>query len=161
MKIQPDAPKPERSAMVSTKADLRQMKENSRATVDELQAFLRELKGKSPQEMLGLVAASHLIRSCMFATGLVVVGIALGTVLPYAFGEKEVPAEPKTLAAGANEGPPTPPPGAAPAVEPAPEAVTKSVDDPLSTLGVGEEKTAPPDENPLENKKDDFLKDLE
>ena len=33
--------------------------------------------------------------------------------------------------------------------------------DPLSTLGVGEELTAPPDQNPLESKGDDFLKDLE
>ena len=160
MKIQPDNPPPERSAMVSTKADLRQMKENSRATVDELQAFLRELKGKSPQEMLGLVAASHLIRSCILATGLVVAGIALGTVLPYAFGDKEVPAETTTLASGADKAPATAPPETTPPpVEP--EPVAKPLNDPLSTLGVGEEKTAPPDENPLENKKDDFLKDLE
>ena len=46
MKIQPEEPSPERSALASTKADLRQLKTNSRATVQELQAFLRELKGR-------------------------------------------------------------------------------------------------------------------
>ena len=160
MKIQPDTPPPERGAMVSTKADLRQMKENSRATVEELQAFLRELKGKSPQEMLGLVAASHLVRSCVFATGLVAAGIALGTALPYAFGGKESPAKPTPLTAGTIEPSPAPTNPPEP-VKPGPEEVSKPADDPLSTLGVGEERTAPPDENPLEHKEDDFLKDLE
>ena len=39
------------------------LRNNSRATVEELQAFLRELKGKSPQEMLGVVAGSQLFRA--------------------------------------------------------------------------------------------------
>lgn len=151
MKIQPETPAARRSALASTTADLRELKGNSRATVQELQAFLRELKGKSPQEMLGVVAASQLARSLVLSSALVGGGILLFTAIPYFFGDdaKEVPAataEPAPVAA--------PPPAAE---KPAAEAKA----DPLSTLGVGEELTAPPDHNPLENKGDDFLKDLE
>ena len=153
MKIQPETSAARRSALASTTADLRELKGNSRATVQELQAFLRELKGKSPQEMLGVVAASQLARSLVLSSALVGGGILLFTAIPYFFGDdaKEVPA------ASAEPAP-------APVVAPPPAADMPTVQakpDPLSNLGVGEELTAPPDQNPLENKGDDFLKDLE
>ena len=153
MKIQPENPANRRGALASTAADLRELKGNSRATVQELQDFLRELKGKSPQEMLGVVAASQLARSLALSSALVGGGILLFTAIPYFLGgdEKAPPA-----AAPAAEPAPAPAP---PAVEPAP--VEEKKPDPLSKLGVGEELAAPPDENPLENKGDDFLKDLE
>lgn len=153
MKIQPESPAARRSALASTAADMRELKGNSRATVQELQTFLRELKGKSPQEMLGVVSASQLARSLMLSTALVGGGILLFTAIPYFFGSdaKEVPAAaaeplPATLA---------PPPPAAMNPPVAAES------DPLSNLGVGEQLNAPPDKNPLESKGDDFLKDLE
>jgi hypothetical protein len=153
MKIQPETPAARRSALASTTADLRELKGNSRATVQELQAFLRELKGKSPQEMLGVVAASQLARSLVLSSALVGGGILLFTAIPYFLGDdaKEIPA-------AAAE--PAPAPVAAPPVVAENPAVEAKAD-PLSTLGVGEELTAPPDQNPLENKGDDFLKDLE
>lgn len=141
-----------RTAMASSKADLRELRDNSRATVGEIQAFLRELKGKSPQEMLGVVAASNLFRSLALSTGLVVSGILLFTAIPYFMGsdEKQAPvSKPPTPVEAPLETPKT----VEPASEPAP--------DPLSKLGVGEELAAPPNTNPLENKGDDFLKDLE
>lgn len=150
MKREPTEP---RTAMASTKADLRELRDNSRATVGEIQAFLRELKGKSPQEMLGVVAASNLFRSIILSTGLVAAGILLFTAIPYVMGgggEKPAPITGKTPPAAAPEKAPEAP---APAAEPAP--------DPLSALGVGEELSAPPNINPLEDKGDDFLKDLE
>ena len=52
-----------RESMASTKADLRELKTNSSATVQELQEFLSQLRGKSPQEMLGVVASSQLFRA--------------------------------------------------------------------------------------------------
>ena len=141
-----------RTAMASSKADLRELRDNSRATVGEIQAFLRELKGKSPQEMLGVVAQSGLFRSLVLSTGLVVGGILLFTAIPYFMGSDEKPAPVSE--------PPAPveaPVGTPKPVEPAPEPAP----DPLSKLGVGEELSAPPNTNPLENKGDDFLKDLE
>lgn len=143
-----------RTAMASTKADLRELRDNSRATVGEIQAFLRELKGKSPQEMLGVVAASNLFRSIVLSTAIVAGSILLFTAIPYFMQGEEKPApvtekpSPPSAAENSPEGP-----APAPAVEPAP--------DPLSALGVGEELSAPPNINPLEDKGDDFLKDLE
>jgi hypothetical protein len=153
MKIHPETPAPRRGALASTAADLRELKGNSRATVQELQAFLRELKGKSPQEMLGVVAASQLARSLALSSALVGGAILLFTAIPYFLGGDEKAAPATTTAV---EPAPAPPP---PAAEPAP--VEEKKPDPLSNLGVGEELTAPPNENPLENKGDDFLKDLE
>ena len=141
-----------RTAMASSKADLRELRDNSRATVGEIQAFLRELKGKSPQEMLGVVAVSNLFRSLVLYTGLVVGGILLFTAIPYFMGSDEKPA-PVSKPPNPVEAPVQTPQPAEPAAEPAP--------DPLSQLGVGEELAAPPNTNPLENKGDDFLKDLE
>jgi hypothetical protein len=151
MKIQPETSAARRSALASTTADLRELKGNSRATVQELQAFLRELKGKSPQEMLGVVAASQLARSLVLSSALVGGGILLFTAIPYFFGDdaKEVPAAVAE-----------PVPVAAPRVV-AEKPPVEVKPDPLSNLGVGEELTAPPDQNPLESKGDDFLKDLE
>lgn len=141
-----------RTAMASTKADLRELRQNSRATVQEIQAFLRELKGKGPQEMLGVVAASNLFRSLVLSTSIVAGGILLFTAIPYFMGGEEEKA-PATVAENkAPEKAPEPAPEQ-PAAEPAP--------DPISKLGVGEELSAPPNTNPLDDKGDDFLKDLE
>lgn len=141
-----------RTNMASSKADLRELRDNSRATVSEIQAFLRELKGKSPQEMLGVVAQSGLFRSLVLSTALVAGGILIFTAIPYFMGGDEKPAPVAEKPAPAEAPVETPQP-VEPAAEPAP--------DPLSKLGVGEELSAPPNTNPLENKEDDFLKDLE
>jgi hypothetical protein len=107
MKIQSEDPGARRSALASSAADLRELRGNSRATVQELQAFLRELKGKSPHEMLGVVAASHLARSLVLSTGIVVGAILLFTAIPYFCGAKETPAP---VEAGAPPVPVQPPP---------------------------------------------------
>ena len=150
MNINPTDSKPNRSAMASTKADLRELRGNSHATVQEIQAFLRELKGKSPQEMLGAVAANGLFRSLIISTGIITAAILLFTVIPFLSADKK-PAPPIAEKAPIRE---TPKPEA-----PAPEKPAEP--DPLSKLGVGEEIAAPPGTNPLEDKSDDFLKDLE
>lgn len=158
-------PAPKRSALASPKADLRELKGNSRATVAELKEFLHELKGKSPQEMLGVVAGSQLIRALILSTTLVFAAIIVFTVIPFFFGEK--PNGESGIASRSDDNPtqeptppdPTPTPPQPP--EPAPEPAPVPEPDPLSKLGVGEELQAPPDKNPLENSKDDFLKDLE
>lgn len=139
--------------MASTKADLRELKGNSQATVQEIQAFLRELKGKSPQEMLGLVASSNLFKSLILSTVIVAGGILLFTAIPYFMADEEPAAAEKV-------GEKTQPaPEETPA--PAPEPVVAEEADPIDSLGIGEEIPAPPGVNPLESTSDDFLKDLE
>jgi len=145
--------------MASTKSDLRELNTNSKATVAELKSFLRELKGRTPQEMLGVVAASQLIRALATSTLLVGVGILIFTAVPFFLsgGEEATAATPESEAVTPDASPP-PPPEASPTT-PAPIEATPG--DPLSKLGVGEEKAAPANVNPLENQSDDFLKELE
>lgn len=140
-----------RNSMASTKADFRELRANSSATVKELQEFLRELKGRSPQEMLGVVASSQLFRAIIVSTILVAITIVALTAAPYYLDEK--PEEVEPIAA---QPAPTPEPTSAkPAQAPAP---TKTPDDKApKTLGVNEVLTAPPNENPLENSNENFL----
>ncbi len=143
-----------RTTMASAKADLRELKANSSATVQELQLFLRELKGKSPPEMLGIVASSQLIRAIVLSVILVIVAIFALTAIPYFFGNKESPdpeqpivTNPVTPAAEPKQANPTPK-----QIKPA---------EPLAPLGVNEKKNAPANVNPLEDDGGSFLKDLE
>lgn len=144
----------QRTALASTKADLRELKSNSSATVAELRQFLSELKGRSPQEMLGMVAASQLFRALILSTLLVAGAILALTAIPYFLAPEE---EPAAAPVATNPEP-------APAPEPAPEpAPAEPVPEPdlLDNLGVGEELPAPPNKNPLEDSGEDFLEDLE
>lgn len=148
----------ERSSLASTKADLRELKTNSSATVQELQQFLRELRGKSPQEMLGVVASSQLMRATILAFVLVTAVIFVLTAFPYFFGD-EPAAEPEPESRPAVSATPVP---VTPINEPQSRPLeTQETPGPLAPLGVNEKLPAAPNENPLEDKGEDFLKDLE
>ena len=140
--------------MASTKADLRELKANSSATVQELQLFLRELKGKSPPEMLGIVASSKLIRAIILSVILVIVAIFALTAIPYFLGNKETPDPEQTIVT--NSVTPAPEPKEA---KPTPNQTKPA--EPLAPLGVNEKKNAPANVNPLEDDGGSFLKDLE
>ncbi|MDG1671020.1 MAG: hypothetical protein P8M08_14390 [Akkermansiaceae bacterium] len=145
-----------RVAMASTKADLRELKSNTNATVQELQQFLRELKGKSPQEMLGVVASSQLFRSTIISVILVTIALFALTAIPYFLqGDEPAPTEVTAVAM------PAPPAPAPTPVTPAPKPADPSTPDSLKPLKVNETITAPSNSNPLEDKGGDFLKDLE
>ncbi|MBL6923213.1 MAG: hypothetical protein ISR39_13690 [Akkermansiaceae bacterium] len=157
MKGKTDNSDTSRVAMASTKADLRELKSNTNATVQELQQFLRELKGKSPQEMLGVVASSQLFRSTIISVILVAIALFALTAIPYFLqSDKPAPSEEAVVT-------PTP---AAPPSAPTPAATVPKPADPntpesLKPLKVNETITAPSNSNPLEDKGGDFLKDLE
>ena len=143
-----------RTSMASTKADFRELKANSTATIQELQEFLRQLKGKSPQEMLGVVTTSQLFRATILSIILVTATIFALTAFPYFFGEEPAPAV---------EAVATPPSPAAPVDVPKtniPETPSDPID-PIDPLGVNDKLPASPNSNPLEDKEEDFLKDLE
>ncbi len=59
------------------------LKEHGAATVDELKDFLQGMKGKSAQEVLGVIAQSGLIRGVTQATVATIVLVAAFTVGPY------------------------------------------------------------------------------
>jgi hypothetical protein len=153
--------------MANARSEIRNLRENSNATVAELKAFLRQLQGRSPQEMLGIVAGSQLIRAICISTAIVLAGGLLCTAIPFALGgdKKKEPAAARQTAGPTAPEPALPAPaGTTPApVNPAdgtnnPLSATKPD---LSNLGVTEEKQAPPDRNPLENTRDNFLDGLE
>ncbi len=142
-----------RTSMASTQADFRELKANSSATVQELQEFLRQLRGKSPQEMLGVVATSQLFRATILSVVLVTGAILVLTAFPYFFGEEPATAPEPVVAAPAAPNP------APPVI--APKVATPEAPDPLAPLGVNGQLPAAPNKNPLEDKGENFLKDLE
>ena len=142
-----------RTSLASTKADFRELKTNSNATLQELQEFLRQLKGKSPQEMLGVVATSQLFRATILSTILVTVGIFGLTAFSYFLGEEPAPTTEPVVALPAE---PIPEPAV-----PELKVTTPEAPDPIDPLGVNDQLPAPPNKNPLEEKGEDFLKDLE
>jgi len=75
-------PTPEQPAMpgFGIARDLRHLKTHSAASVAELREFLAQTRGRRPQEVLGLVAGSHLMRSVAVATLGAVLVLTVGSV---------------------------------------------------------------------------------
>ena len=148
--------------------DIKKVQVNSTAVGAEIGEFLEQMRGRSPQEMLGLVAQSDLIRSTTVATvGCAVLILAL-TIIPHMLRE-EAPVKADAKAETPATQPATPP-GATTTPDPATAAATKSdtgdpkgtTDDPnkvAKTLGIGDVKTGQPDIDPFKNTDDDLLKD--
>ena len=57
--------------------DLDRLKSDAGATAAEIREFLGQMRGRSPQEMIGLVAESGLTRSMFLATFLFVLSLAV------------------------------------------------------------------------------------
>jgi hypothetical protein len=133
--------------------DLRNLKTNGSASLAELQAFLGTLRGRSPQEVIGIVSTSLLVQSLVISTVATIGILAVFTVLPYL-----IYGPPKTQTAAAKA------PAAAPADEGKTPAASSSNEAPAATdptkpdvakatkaLGLDDTKTADPNKNPLES----------
>lgn len=148
-------------------ADFRRLRSEGGATAEELNDFIRQLRGRRPQEVLGMVAQSGLMQATLVATIGCIGLMALLTVGPYAWS-KLVSGEPekadKPAAAVAGEQPTAANPSGANAVASGEQAGTPGVaaedQEILDKLGVGETKEADPTKNPLEDQVDDLLDDL-
>lgn len=147
--------------------DLKRLKSDGAATVAELRQFLGQMHGRSPQEVLGLVAKSGLTLSILLATFLFAVLLVALTVIPYALRDREAEAAGPAAGQGtvAEEGAAAEPDGSqpAPAASPGGESGTAQPDPDraVDALGIGETRVAEPDENPLENKLDNLLDGIE
>ena len=129
--------------MASMSRDFKNIKRNSATTANELRGFMREMRGKSPAEMLGAIAQSTLVRSLVIATASLAILMLVLTVAPFLMAEKP---DPKVA------GPPKPDSPAETKLNP---AKVKPEIKPLDVLGVGQEKKGKPKEvNPFENKED-------
>ncbi len=147
--------------------DIHRARTGAKASAEELRAFVRDFRGRSPQEMLGLVAASNLIQATLLATVITFIFMAGFTVGPYMM-KKAYPVAAKT-----SKKPAAPAPAPSASAAPAPVAATATAaplavatgtgpatPDVLNTLGIGETKASDPKKNPLEAGGDDLLKDL-
>jgi hypothetical protein len=152
--------------------DLRQLKTHGAASVAELREFLARTRGRSPQQVLGMLAGSHLLRSIGVAAAGALVVLVVCTIVPWWMGDSPAgstpPAKASTAApVEARSGveptfePPTPSTPAAPApaaeAKPSPADAEKAV----QVMGLGETKVADPKKNPLEKNLDNLLDKLE
>ena len=144
--------------------DIKRLKRDGAASAEELREFVSGLHGKSPQEVLGLVAESGLFQATAVATiGIAVVLVAF-TVVPYLF---KGAAPEKTTAKTAAKQPAAAAQAAAQSSAAAPAGTGASADglqpsaDDLKTasavLGLDETKAADPKANPLDKKLDGLL----
>lgn len=83
-------------------ADMKRMKSDASSTAEEVRDFIANLKGRSPQEVLGAVSESGLVQATIQATFGCMVVLVICTVAPWALNSDEaaaVAAEAETAAA--------------------------------------------------------------
>ena len=134
--------------------EMKRLKSNASASTAELREFVRGLRGRSPQEVMGIVSSSALTKSLVTATLATVVLLGALTVIPYAFSGPPKTKAPKptaqeaakseadsakTAAAGSK--------GAANGDIPSEDNLKRA----SKAIGLDETKTADPNKNPLDN----------
>jgi hypothetical protein len=140
------------------KGDVERLKVNSTATAEELRAFVAGLKGRSPQEVLGIVSETGLFRGVAQATVGCIVLVAALTVLPWAFAEEQPDKQPETAASATAE--PTASGAETPAATGTETAATPGQVDPAAAIrAMGEDEVKPADAavDPLDNSLNNLL----
>ncbi len=143
--------------------DVSTLKENGSLTLVELREFLARLKGRSPQEVIGIVSTSLLIRSLLLATFATAAILAVFTVGPYfVYGPVNQPkvSPAKAAAAAAAELAREQPNRSAPSeTANADGNGTPDVERAAKAMGLDETKSADPKKNPLDGPDFDKLLD--
>ena len=75
--------------MSSIRRDVKNLKVNTSSTAAEVRAFLTEMQGKSPREMLGVIAQSSLMSSLVHSTAIIFILLAGFTGLSFALEEEQ------------------------------------------------------------------------
>jgi hypothetical protein len=144
-----EIPSPSRTAFGPLK-DVKGLHVNGSASVAELKEFLASLKGKNPQEVIGLVSSSLLIQSLGIATVATVLFFAVCTVVPYfVYG----PPKAKDLAGKAKETPAAAAKSDSPAQPASSDGAKSNTPDAAKAakaLGIDEIKDSDPTKNPLD-----------
>ncbi len=148
--------------MASLSRDIRNLKSNTSSTAAEVRSFLAEMQGKSPREMLGVIAQSNLASSLLLSTAIICFLLAAFTGLAFAMGDDRAQPTAKST-------------GPSPANQPAEETNGKApigsntdnstpAEKAAKALKVDQEKKGDPKEPNLFNGKnsgDDIVKELE
>jgi hypothetical protein len=163
--------------VIGLSRDIKRMKADTADTVTELRDFIQHLRGKPPEEVLGLVAQSGLVRATTLATVATIALMAVFTIGPYVLAKASpkpkpvapAPAEGQTAASSPADTPEAD--GSAAAGDTATaEATPGSAAGPLTPdqgealldrLGEGDSRDADPSVNPLEDSADDLLDELQ
>lgn len=146
-----------------TMTNLARLKRDGSYSLAELQEFIAQMRGRSPQEVLGMVSASELVRSIGLATLGCIVLMAVLTVGPYMLGKRAPATVTPEATASANTTPPAASPASTDEVPPTATAATDTIPsaaDPSAAakaLNIDEVKTAPADVNPLDTDLDKLL----
>lgn len=150
-------------------SDLKNLKTHGTATAAELREFLAKTHGRSPQEVLGLVAESGLVKATIQCViGCVLLMIATSAI-PYAWNkayppDKATAAKPRPAAAKDKESTPVTDTQNAATVDSPSADKSKSpatdVDKAAKAMGIGDTKAADPKKNPLDKDLDKLLDDV-
>ena len=134
--------------------DLKRARREGGASITELREVVSQMRGRSPQEVLGMVSASELIRGIIISTIGTVLFFAVFTVGPYLFKDEQTAkkAGKKTPAAEANNKTDAAPVEAAAMASTEPDAAAAA-----KALNIDEVKTADPNVNPLDTNIDKLL----
>ncbi len=150
---------------VGIAGDLKRLKADSGATATELREFLSHLKGRSPQEVMGVVAESNLFRSILTATAGCVVLLVVFTIVPYALSSRSASVSEKPAAAAVTPTNEAPTAAAQAAASPAESAAAVPGEPDLEraakAMGIGGTAEADPNTNPLDSKLDKLLDGIE
>jgi hypothetical protein len=130
------------------------------------------MRGKPPQEVLGLIAQSGLARAMFLSTLITLALLAVTTMVPFAWNkatgggaqQAAAKAAPAKRGASSTDGEAGAAKTESAATSTAASTPAKTADPKeaaLSKLGVGDTKTAPRTVNPLEGRADDILKDFD
>lgn len=140
--------------------DIDNLKKGTTATVEELREFVAGLKGRSPQEVLGIVASNGLTKGIIHATfGWALLLVSL-TLLDYSLASDEDPQTDKQANAQKQEA------DDAKAADNADSTKTAKVDDTQNSVeqnqakaanAMGIDKVKDPDANPLDNQLNNLL----
>lgn len=143
--------------------DIKNLKDSGGASIGELREFLKTLKARNPQEVIGIVSTSLLVQSLVISCLATAVLLAVFTVGPYVvYGPPRAQAaagKPARPAAAASAEPASPA-----AAQPAETAAAATADTPdpektAKALGLDEVKQADPKKNPLDKPDLDKLLD--
>jgi preprotein translocase subunit SecG len=149
-----------------TGGGMRRVLADGSESVTELREFMGQMRGRSPQEVLGAVANSGLVRSTLVAAlGFIIVLFGLSVAVHYWKGPQEKDKTAATPAATPDKKQPDSSPKQSPAesatqaaaANPGADSTQQSGDQTLDNLGIGETKQTDPKKNPLEDSLDNLL----
>ena len=132
-------------------SDLKRLKSEASATTAELREYVRGLKGRSPQEVMGMITGNALTKALVWATvGCVASLFALS--VPFAFGSSAKAKAAKAKAAQTTRAEPEPTKTAAKAGSSEGDAPSEAdLKKASKAMGLDETKMADPKKNPLDS----------